>query len=173
MDGGEDAGERTEEVVEDLGAKVATLANEKRKRKKKGKAIDCKHSRGERGGVTYGKGTQLAGSALPPNGDNLGHLARDAEGAGAGLQEGHGIHADEVVGEEGGGGESEGADEGGGQDAAALVAEDEDGDDDVLGGDEGGLAVGAEGEAAAGAVGEGDGVGGRLDDVGEDGEAGA
>lgn len=131
----------------------------------------------------YRKRAQLSGAALLEDGDDLGHLARDAEDAGAGLQVAQGVHVDEGGGgggagaeaeaeaEEGGDAGGEGGDEQAGGGGAAAVVEDEDGDDDVLAEDEGGLAVGAEGEAVADVVRERDEVGRGLEQVGEEADA--
>ena len=123
------------------------------------------------GDITYGERAQLSGATLAEDGEDLGHLARNAESAGAGLEIGEGAHVDEGGGEEGGEGSGEGGDEEGGGALAAAVVEDEDGDNNVLGEDQGGLAVGAEGEAAAERVGQGDEVGGALEQVRQEADA--
>jgi len=129
--------------------------------------------RGGRGkGRTYGKSTQLPRRPGLPHRRNLRHLARDAEHARAGLEIAQRLHVDELVAEQGGAGDGEGSDEGGGRCGLAAVAQHQHGDDDVLGHDQGGLAEGAEGEARADVVGEADEVGGRLEEVAEEGDAG-
>lgn len=119
-------------------------------------------------GTTYSERAQLSRTALLEDGGDLGHLARDAEDAGASLQVAEGVGIDDGSAEEGSDAGGEGGDEQGGGARAAAVVEDEDGDDDVLAEDEGGLAVGAEGEAVAEVVGERDEVRGGLEQVGEE-----
>lgn len=122
---------------------------------------------------TYGECAELTGAALLGNGEDLGHLGGDAEDAGAGLEVAEHLHVEDAIGEEGAGGGGEDGDKEGGEGGAVAVVEDEDADDDVLAEDEGGLAVGAKGELVAEVVGEGDEVGGRLEEVGEKGDAGS
>jgi len=88
------------------------------------------------------------------------------------LEEGELVQVEELVGDEGADGRSEDGDEDGRERGAAGVVEDQSSNDNVLGGYQGGFAVGAEGEAIAEVVGEGDDVGGSLEKVGEDADAG-
>lgn len=121
--------------------------------------------------LTYGKGAKLAGSTLLPNGRNLRQLARDAQDTSSSLQVAQGLHVEDVRSEESGGAAGHGGDEDGSEAGAAAKVEDEDGNDDILAEDEGSLAVGAEGELVAVVVGEGDEVGARLEEVGQEGDA--
>lgn len=121
---------------------------------------------------TYGKSTQLPRRPGLPHRRNLRHLTRDAEHARAGLEIAQRLHIDGVVAEQGGACDGERSHEDGGGGGLAAVAQDQHGDDDVLGHDQGGLAEGAEGEAGADVVGEADEVGGRLEEVAEEGDAG-
>lgn len=121
--------------------------------------------------VEDGKGAELASAALLGNGKDLRELAGDTEDAGTRLKVAEELQVENAIGKEGTGGAGEDGDKDGGEGGAVAVVEEEDGDDDVLGEDEGGLAVGAKGKAVAIVVGEGDEVGARLEDVGEEADA--
>lgn len=119
----------------------------------------------------YRKSAQLAGPALLVDGHNLGKLAGDAEQPGPGLEIAQRMHVHDVFRKQGSQACGEGRDQHGGHARAAAVSEDQDGDDDVLAHDEGRLAKGAEGEAVAHVVCQRDEVGGRLEEVGQEGHA--
>ncbi|KAB8336707.1 hypothetical protein FH972_021017 [Carpinus fangiana] len=123
--------------------------------------------------VEDGERAQLPGAALAPDGPDLRQLGRDAERAGAGLQQPELVRGDGAVGGKEGPRRSGQASK---KDACGrgLAREDEDGDSDgdVLHGNEGRLAVCGEGEGVADVVAEGDDVRGRLEQDGEEGEAG-
>jgi hypothetical protein len=123
--------------------------------------------------IEHSERAQLPRPALTIHGQDLRELARDRENTGPALQQLHllvrneGIRDDKRV--DGGG---DGCDKRARRRGFVLILEDEDADDDILCEDEGGLAVGAEGEGGADVVGEGDDEGGGFEDVGGEGEAG-
>ena len=103
--------------------------------------------------------------------DDLWQLGGDAENAGAGLQRRHHGRRDERVGDdERVDSRRDERDERARKPGPTLEVQDEDADGDVLDGDQGRLAVGAEGEDVADVVGERDEERGRLEDIGRQAE---
>ena len=117
--------------------------------------------------VEDGERAELARPTLLVDSDDLWQLGGDAKKAGASLQRRHHGRRDERVGyDERVDGRRDERDEPAREPGSVLEEQDEDADGDVLDGDQGGLAVGAEGESVADIVGERDEEGGRLEDVG-------
>lgn len=120
--------------------------------------------------MTYSKGAELAGSTLLPNGGDLRHLASNTEKTGSSLQISQSLHVEEARREEQSDGTGERGNEGGSESGATAEVEDKDADDDILTEDQGGLAVGAEGELIAEVVGEGDEVRAGFEEIGQEGD---
>lgn len=87
-----------------------------------------------------------------PDGDDLRQLAGDTESTSTSLEETHGLHVDDGGVEERVGGGSQASDESSGSSTLAAVLQDQSCNGDVLDGNEGRLAICAEGEAHASTV---------------------
>lgn len=120
----------------------------------------------------YRKSAELTRAALLPDREDLGNLARDAQDARASLQYRKLFHVQQPVDEERPEHAGQHGHERSGVRALPGVVQHEHGDHDILRGDEGRLAVGAEREPVARVVGEGHDVRGRLEEIGEDADAG-
>ena len=118
--------------------------------------------------ITYCKSAELASAALLPDGCNLRHLGGDAQDARHGLQVAQKLHIDNVLSKQGCSASRQGGDKHGSQASPAAIVQDQHRDDDILGDDQGGLAVGAEGEAVADVVSQGDQIRARLEEVGQE-----
>lgn len=119
----------------------------------------------------YRESAQLARTTLLPDSQNLGHLARDAESTRTGLEKTHGLGVKQALCEQGADGAGKDGYKQGGESGPPAIVENQHGDDNVLAKDEGGLAVGGEGEAIADVVGQRDEVAGRLEQVREEADA--
>lgn len=120
---------------------------------------------------THSKSTQLPSPALTPHGQNLRHLAGDAQDTSASLQHSQPLFIHELVVEQRSARRQQAADPSGNGQTLATVLEDQTGNSNVLDENEGRLAVGAKRKAAAHIVGKANEVGARLEQVREEREA--
>ena len=123
--------------------------------------------------VTYRECAQLSGSALAPNGKDLGHLAGNTQSSGSGLQVCHGLRVHEGLVEEKR--VNAGRDNGnksGSSSGTTGECQDENTNCDILDGDESRLSVCAEGELVAHAVRQRDEQTGGFKGVGHEGNTG-
>lgn len=124
-----------------------------------------------------GKGRELASGLGAVVLADLGEFGEEREGEGGDLKgrEGGLGDVDEGGGEggheEGGGGDARGGGGRAGELAGGGVVDNKEGDDGVLDGEEEILAVRGEGELVAVRVGEGDGIGEGLEDIGDEGDS--
>ena len=120
---------------------------------------------------THRVGAQLSGTTLLQNRQNLRHLARDAEHAGAGLEVLELLHIQDALAKQRHRAGGQRRDKQRGHTRPAAVVEHEDGDDDILPENERRLAIGAERKRVADVVGERDEVAAGLEQVREEGHA--
>lgn len=126
---------------------------------------------GKGGKETHGEGAELARPALAPDGEDLRHLARDAEGPGAGLEVPQHLHIHGRLAKQRARRARQPRHEHGREARPPRELQHQHGNHDVLHQDERRLAVGAEREAVAEVVRQADEVRRRLEQVRQERDA--